>query len=317
MDAIKELTQSCLKNTTESTLNTLKENQNVAQSDLDLDAMAGRLEETNPELAKLLFAASDLTAQGMAADAIVEVDQLLDQYQSELAVAKDEYAAGKAKYDSSFAQWQQADAQLTAANAQLTAAKKQLEDAEEQLANYKDKIQAGGDELQFGAIQAQTEYMTAQATLALKSSQYQNIKQIIADAEKEFEEAKADAEAKLGSAKTEYQKGESLLQNIKDGVGWFVYTRHDNPGYTGYGQAASNMVRLAYIFPTFFFLVSTMVCLTTMTRMVEEERTQLGTLKALGYSNKMISGKYLLYAVMASLIGVIIGIFVGFTVVPT
>lgn len=306
-----------LINTTESTLNTLKENQNVAQSDLDLDAMAGRLEETNPELAKLLFAASDLTAQGMAADAIVEVDQLLEQYQSELAVAKDEYEAGKAKYDSSFAQWQQADAQLTAANAQLTAAKKQLEDAEEQLANYKDKIQAGGDELQFGAIQAQTEYMTAQATLALKSSQYQNIKQIIADAEKEFEKAKEEAETKLGSAKTEYQKGESLLQNIKDGVGWFVYTRHDNPGYTGYGQAASNMVRLAYIFPTFFFLVSTMVCLTTMTRMVEEERTQLGTLKALGYSNKMISGKYLLYAVMASLIGVIIGIFVGFTVVPT
>ncbi len=305
-----------LVNTTSSTLNTLKENQDVAQSDLDLDAMAGRLEETNPELAKLLFAASDLTAQGMAADAIVEVDQLLDQYQSELAVAKDEYAAGKAKYDSSLAQWQQADAQLTAANAQLTAAKQQLEDAEGQLETYKEKIQAGGDELQFGAIQAQTEYMTAQATLALKSSQYQNIKQIIANAEKEFETAKAEAENKLGSAKTEYQKGESLLHNIKEGVGWSVYTRDDSPGYTGYGQAASNMVRLAYIFPTFFFIVSTMVCLTTMTRMVEEERTQLGTLKALGYSNRMISSKYLLYAVMASLIGVILGIVLGFTVVP-
>ena len=76
------------------------------------------------------------------------------------------------------------------------------------------------------------------------------------------------------------------------------------------------MVRLAYIFPTFFFIVSTMVCLTTMTRMVEEERTQLGTLKALGYSNKMISSKYLVYAVMASLIGVILGIVIGFTVVP-
>lgn len=305
-----------LVNTTESTFNTLKENQDVAQSDLDLDAMAGRLEETNPELAKLLFAASDLTAQGMAADAIDEVGRLLDQYQSELAVAKQEYAAGKAEYESSLAQWQQADAQLAAANAQLTAAKQQLEDAEGQLETYKEKIQAGGDELQFGAIQAQTEYMTAQATLAIKSSQYQNIKQIIADAEKEFETAKAEAESKLGSAKTEYQKGESLLQNIKDGVGWFVYTRDDSPGYTGYGQAASNMVRLAYIFPTFFFIVSTMVCLTTMTRMVEEERTQLGTLKALGYSNKMISGKYLLYAVMASLIGVILGVVLGFTVIP-
>ena len=305
-----------LINTTQTTLKTLKENQNVAQSDLDLDKMAERLETTNPELAKILLAASDLTAQGMAADAIVNVDQLLDQYQTELGQAKEEYAAGKAQYDSSFAQWQQADAQLTAANAQLTAAKTQLDDAEKQLEAYKEKIQAGGNELQFGAIQAQTEYMTAQATLALKSSQYQNIKQIIADAEKQFEEAKAEATAALGSVKTEYQKGESLLQNIKDNVGWSVYTRDDSPGFTGYGQAASNMVRLAYIFPTFFFIVSTMVCLTTMTRMVEEERTQLGTLKALGYSNKMISSKYLVYAVMASLIGVILGIVIGFTVVP-
>ena len=158
--------------------------------------------------------------------------------------------------------------------------------------------------------------MTANATLALKNAQYQNIKQIIADAEKQFEEAKTEALTALGSAKTEYQKGESLLQNIKDNVGWFVYTRDDSPGFTGYGQAASNMVRLAYIFPTFFFIVSTMVCLTTMTRMVEEERTQLGTLKALGYSNKMISSKYLVYAIMASFIGVIFGVIIGFTIVP-
>ena len=302
--------------TTKATLDTLKENQDVAQSDLDLDAMAERLEETNPELAQMLKSASNLTAQGMAADAIVEVDQLLDQYEAELAVAEEQYKAGKLEYDSSYAQWESADAQLKSANAQLTAARKQLEDAEKQLAAYKEKIQSSGNELQFGAIQAQTEYMTAQATLALKMTQYQNIKDTIAAAEKRFEEAENEANQKLGVARTEYQKGMSLLENIQDGVGWIVYTRDDSPGYTGYGQAASNMVRLAYIFPTFFFIVSTMVCLTTLTRMVEEERTQLGTLKALGYSNRMISGKYLLYAAMASIIGVFLGIVLGFTCVP-
>lgn len=305
-----------LVTTTRSTLETLKTNQDVSQEDLDLDEMADRLEETNPELAKMLRAASNLTAQGMAADAIVEVDQLLDQYTSELAVAKEQYASGKKEYDSSYAQWESADAQLNSAKSQLDAADAQLADAEKQLESYKEKIQSSGNELQFGAIEAQTKYMTAQATLALKMSQYQNIKDIIAQAEKTYAEKEAEANSQLGIARTEFQKGESLLKNINDGVGWFVYTRDDSPGYTGYGQAASNMVRLAYIFPTFFFIVSTMVCLTTMTRMVEEERTQLGTLKALGYSNKMISGKYLLYASMASLIGVILGIALGFTCVP-
>ena len=305
-----------LVTTTRTTLETLKKNQDVSQEDLDLDAMADRLEETNPELAKMLRAASNLTAQGMAADAIVEVDQLLDQYTSELAVAKEQYASGKKEYDSSYAQWESADAQLNSAKSQLDAADAQLADAEKQLESYKEKIQSSGNELQFGAIEAQTKYMTAQATLALKMSQYQNIKEIIAQAEKTYAEKEAEANSQLGVARTEFQKGESLLKNINDGVGWFVYTRDDSPGYTGYGQAASNMVRLAYIFPTFFFIVSTMVCLTTMTRMVEEERTQLGTLKALGYSNKMISGKYLLYASMASLIGVILGIVLGFTCVP-
>ncbi len=302
--------------TTQSTLETLQNNQDVAQSDLDLDAMADRLEETNPELAAMLRSASNLTAQGMAADAIVEVDQLLTQYETELAYAQIEYNEGKAEYDKSYAQWEAADAQLNTANIQLQAAKKQLEDAEKQLEAYKEKIQSSGNTLQFSAIEAQTKYMTAQATLALKTAQFQNIKETIASAEAQFAEAEKEANQKLGVVKTEFQKGESLLHNIKEGVGWSVYTRDDNPGFTGYGQAASNMVRLAYIFPTFFFIVSTMVCLTTLTRMVEEERTQLGTLKALGYSNKMISGKYLLYSATASFIGVFIGILVGFIAVP-
>ena len=305
-----------LVTTTRTTLDTLKAGQDVAQEDLDLDAMADRLEETNPELAKMLRSASNLTAQGMAADAIVEVDQLLDQYTTELAVAKEQYTTGKAEYDASFAEWQAADTQLSTAKGQLDAAEVELANAEKQLAAYKEKIQSSGDELQFGAIEAQTKYMTAQATLALKSTQYQNIKNIIAEAEKTYAEKEAQATLQLDSAKVEYLKGENLLKNIQDGVGWTIYTRHDSPGYTGYGQAATNMVRLAYIFPTFFFIVSTMVCLTTLTRMVEEERTQLGTLKALGYSNRMISSKYLMYSSMASLIGVIFGIVLGFTCIP-
>ena len=302
--------------TTQDTLQTLKANQDVSQEDLDLDKIAERLEETNPELAKILLSASNLTAQGMAADAIVEVDQLLDQYQSELLLAKEQYDAGKIEYDARNAECTAAEQQLAAAKVQLDAAEKQLKDAESQLQSFKDKLQASGNELQFSSIEAQNKYMVAQATLALKMSQYQNIKTIIAEAEAKINAAEKEIDEKLGVARTAYNKGTALIDNINDNVGWSVYTRDDNPGYTGYGQAAQNMVRLAYIFPTFFFIVSTMVCLTTMTRMVEEERTQLGTLKALGYSNKMIASKYILYSSLASIVGIMIGIVFGFSIVP-
>lgn len=310
-----KITESLITST-QSTLETLEANQNVSQESLDLDKIAERLEETNPELAKILLSASNLTAQGMAADAIVEVEQLMDQYQTELAVAKQQKDAGQKEYDAKKAEYDAADAQLNSAKKQLDDAEVQLAEAERQLEEFKTQIEASGDKLQYGSIEAQTKYMAAQAELALRTTQYQNIQATIEKAEKEYKEAEEEINAQLGSVKTEYEKGQNLLQNIEDSVGWSVYTRHDSPGYTGYGQAADNMVRLAYIFPTFFFIVSTLVCLTTMTRMVEEERTQLGTLKALGYSDKMISGKYLLYSALASLIGVILGSIIGSVGVP-
>ncbi len=314
-DAEIKVTETLITST-QNTLETLQANQAVSQEDLDLDKMAERLEETNPQLAKILLSASNLTAQGMAADAIVEVEQLLDQYQTELAVAKQQKDAGQAEYNVKKAEYDSADAQLNEAKRQLDDAEVQLAQAEQQLQSYKSQIEASGDKLQYGSIEAQTKYMTAQAELALATTKYQNIKATIEQAEKTYNESVEAVNAQLGTVKTEYEKGRNLLENIEDSVGWYVYTRHDSPGYTGYGQAADNMVRLAYIFPTFFFIVSTMVCLTTMTRMVEEERTQLGTLKALGYSNKMITGKYLVYAALASVCGVILGAIAGSIGIP-
>lgn len=302
--------------TTQSTLETLKKNQDVSMENLHLLEIADRLEETNPELAAILKSASSMTAQGMATEAIVEVDRLLDQYNSELIVAQKTYEAGKAEYDAKNAECTAAEQKLAEAKVQLDAAQAELDEAEKQLEEFKAQIEAGGEELQYGAIELQNAKTAAEASIALKTVQLQNIDAIIASAEAKYEEALETVGSKLGVAKTAYAKGENLLKNIQDGVGWLVYDRHDSPGYTGYGQAAENMVRLAYIFPTFFFIVSTLVCLTTMTRMVEEERTQLGTLKALGYSNKAIAGKYMLYSAFASFIGLLIGVFLGFIVVP-
>ncbi len=309
-------TTKALVDSTQSTLNSIKDNQNVSQEDLDLDAMAERLEQTNPELAKILKSASNLTAQGMASDAIIETEALLDQYNSELVVAEENYEKGKAQYDEKYAEWYDADQQLKAAKAQLDNAEAQLTSAETQLQQFKDQIQSSGFDLQFGSLKAQTEYSNAQTQLTYKSMKLQNIQQILTDAEEKLEKAEAEADAKIGIVKTEYQKGISLLESINNGPYWSVYERDDSPGYTGYGEAADNMQKLAYIFPTFFFIVSTLVCLTTMSRLVEEQRTQLGMMKALGYEDKIISYKYIIYALSASIIGTVIGILAGFSGLP-
>lgn len=306
-----------LVDSTSATLTAIQNNQAVSQEDLDLDAMAGRLEETNPELANTLRSISNLTGQGMAADAVTEVEALLEQYNTELAVAQEEYDKGKAEYDSKKAQYDEATVKLDAAKKQLDSADAQLSSAEAQLDAYNKQLQESGLTLKIGSLEAQTKYNNAQIELAEKTRQFQNIKTIIADAEKQYKEAQEQVDKELGMGRTEYKKGKNLYENIQNGAFWFVYDRNDSPGYTGYGQVSENMKKLAYIFPTFFFVVSTLICLTTMTRMVEEERTQLGTLKALGYSNGMIVAKYAGYAGIASFLGVLIGISSGFYIFPT
>ncbi len=97
---------------------------------------------------------------------------------------------------------------------------------------------------------------------------------------------------------------------------WFVFTRDDNPGYTEYGENADRVNNIAKVFPIFFLLVAALVCLTTMSRMVEEQRTQIGTMKALGYSAGAIASKYLMYAVSATVLGAAFGILVGMKIFP-
>ena len=172
---LKIETTEALINSTQSTLDSIKNNQNVSQEDLDLDLMAERLEETNPELAKILFSASNLTAQGMAADVVVETEALLEQYNTELVVAEETYQKSKAEYDEKYAEWYDADQQLKAAKTQLDNADAQLKLAETQLSQFKDQIQSSGFDLQFGSLKAQTEYNNAQTQLTQQTMLLQNI----------------------------------------------------------------------------------------------------------------------------------------------
>ncbi|NLW39858.1 MAG: FtsX-like permease family protein [Tissierellia bacterium] len=134
--------------------------------------------------------------------------------------------------------------------------------------------------------------------------------------EEEYLEAKDKAEKELEKAWKEIKDAEDEIRDIERGR-WYVLDRNSHYSYVDYGGAADRIDALSQVFPLFFALVAALVCLTTMTRMVDEQRVNIGTLKALGYGKGAIALKYISYAFIATLLGCIIGIAIGFTLFPT
>ena len=141
-------------------------------------------------------------------------------------------------------------------------------------------------------------------------------KQKLADGEIDYEEGKAEAEQELADARTELEDAQADLDAVEF-PSWYVWDRDNNVSYNSFAGNVSKVEALSGVFPLFFFLVAALVVSTTMTRMVEEERLQIGTMKALGFDNRAIMRKYILYAMTAAVSGALFGLAVGFTVFPS
>ena len=183
---------------------------------------------------------------------------------------------------------------LTSAEEKIQEAKKQVTEGKRELQNSKDYTYAMIEEAKEELKDAEQEITDGEKELE--------------KAEKEFDEKIKDAEDKLLDAKEELKKIERPE--------WYVLDRNQNVGYASYVQDTDRVASLAQVFPVVFFLVAALISLTSMSRMVEEERVEIGTLKALGYSKRQISRKYLIYAILATIIGGIIGLFIGFNFLP-
>lgn len=187
-----------------------------------------------------------------------------------------------------------ANKELENGEAQLEDARKQIEDAEAELQSQKNS----------------TYYQLNQAEVEIKEGEEELEKgqKELEDARKEYEEQIAEAEDKLLEAKEDLKE----IQRPE----WYVLDREENTGYVNYMQDTERVANLAEVFPVVFFLVAALMSLNSMSRMVEEERVQIGTLKALGYNKLQIAMKYLIYACLATLIGGGIGLIIGFNFLP-
>ncbi len=189
---------------------------------------------------------------------------------------------------------QEANNQLASAEKQINDGKQQIADAEQELKNQKNRT--------YNQINnAKKELEDAKSTLN--------------DSKAEYEETKLDYENQIKDAEKKIEDAKQEISDI-DSAKWYILDRESNRGYSGYIQDTESVENIGRVFPIVFFLIATLISLTSMTRMVEEERVQIGTLKALGYSNFQIASKYILYASLATIIGGTVGIVVGCYLLP-
>lgn len=258
-----------------------------------------------------------------------KVSAQLSELQSQLAalstVSSGSIAANKQQLDQGRADYESGKQQLSAGyrdlrdgKKELDKAKKELDEAPQKLADARKELADARKELDDGW----KEYYDGEEKYADGEKELADAYRELTDGEKdyreglrEYEDGKAEADEKIADAEEKIADARRKVADIES-CEWYLFSRSYNPGYTGYGQDAERMANLASVFPVIFFLVAALVCLTTMTRMVEEQRVQIGSLKAMGYSGLAISRKYLLYGLLPSLTGGVFGLVIGYILFP-
>lgn len=261
-----------------------EQKQTLAESKATLASSKAQLESSQEELAE----AQQEVEDGYAA--LEEARMQLEEARAELDDGWAQYYSSVYEYKYGLKQLEDGQQEIEDARAEVADALEEIADAEEELAEAEQEIADGWDDYYEGKAEAEQKIADAQQEIADAEEEIADAQQKIADAEKEL-------------ADLAYPE-------------WYVYDRSCLPENTGYGENADRMTNIAQVFPVIFFLVAALISLTTMTRMVEEERTQIGTLKSLGYGKWDISKKYLKYAFWATACGSMFGVLFGEKVFP-
>lgn len=245
---------------------------------------------------------------------IAEAEAELADREASLAAAREQIMAKEAALDAMRQQYgdhAQAAAEFLAAQEAVSQAKQQLAQGEAAISTAREEVEAAKRELaakRKELSEAEEELVEAEAELA-------DGKRELADGWQEYEDAYAEFEAEIAEAEAKLADARAEIEDIK-APDTFVLGRDTNIGYVCFENDSGIVDGIANVFPVFFFLVAALVCMTTMNRMVEEQRTQIGVLKALGYSEGSIMGKYLFYSGSAALIGSVVGFMIGTIMIP-
>ena len=264
----------------------LREQADVSEDSLDDTGESAGEPDTGPDQQ---IAALEAQAQAVAA---------------RLEGERQAYTLGQAGIEAVRREMDSAQAELTAAKSQIDAAEAELAAAPAKLSSGQAQINSGWNELRSQEqklVDGEAEIVSNEAKLV--------------DAKKEYEEGKAEAEAEIADGEKKIAEAEADIEDIELPK-WYVYDRSTLIEYSGFGENAQRLGAIGRVFPVLFFLVAALISLTSMTRMVEEQRTSIGTMKALGYSKGAIASKYIGYALLATAGGSVIGVLIGEKILP-
>ena len=228
----------------------------------------------------------------------------LDANVAKLNDSEAQYASGLEQYNSGARQIAENEAKLTSGEQEIAENEAKLADGEKEIADNEKKLADGEKEI------TDNEKKLQDAAKDLKKGEKD-----LADGKKEYEDAKKDAEDEIAENQQKLNDAKKELEDLEMPE-WMVTDREELPEYTDYGDNADRLRNIGQVFPVIFFLVAALISLTTMTRMVEEQRTQIGTLKALGYKKSAIAAKYICYAFFATLLGSVLGMLIGEKIIP-
>ena len=217
------------------------------------------------------------------------------------------------------------NAQIEQANAQFASAKAQLENSEKQLevAPLEDAVKEAQkaellkqkQALEASQKEAEAKFEQAKTEIANSKAEIRKAKSKLSSSKAEFEDKKQEAQDKLNEAQTKIDDAKNEISKIEK-CKWYIQDRLDNSGYNNIFDAIKTMSNISKMFPVIFYIVAVLISLTSMTRMIEEERIEIGTLKALGYTNVQIISKYIIYSLLACIIGGTFGMVVGLYLLP-
>ena len=291
----------------------------LAQTRAELESSLGQINEGFSQIKEQEETLSRTEAQ------LNEGQEELDKGKKELETKKAELSAAKEEIAANQATLDDGQSQLDSARAQLRSGRQQLEEKQAQLNAGQAEIQANTEKLTSSQaeldaneqklLDGEKEIRENEQKLKDAKKDLEDAKKKLSDGKKEYQDGKKEADDKIAEARQKIEDAQKEVDDIETPE-WIISDRNDLPEYSDFGDNAERLKNIGKVFPMIFFLVAALISLTTMTRMVEEQRTQIGTMKALGYGKASIASKYLSYAFLATVGGSIAGVLFGEKVLP-
>lgn len=291
-----------------------------------LSSKAAELESASQQISgqeSVLAAKKAEYEQGL--NAYLAAKQQVTDQRNSLETAKAQLTENTPGYEEMLAQIEAgltevagAEAELNAKNAELEAAAGQLSSAESQLAAAKQQIEDGKNALAAAEAEltdGENQLAAAKEQIEEKEDQLEAAETELADGLLQYQEKQSEFDEQMQDADDQIADAQSKIDEIEKPE-TYVLDRNTNVGYVCLKNDSGVVKGIANVFPVFFFLVAALICMTTMNRMVEEQRTQIGVLKALGFSEGKIMGKYLFYSGSAAISGTLIGYVLGIHFFP-